>query len=203
MALVSDAEFLAHMPTGTTSAEALTRMSAALAGAHRAIYKHCGRTFSTVATDTTATARTFRPDRARQKRLSIHDCIEITSVVENGSTLTAGTHYIAEPLNGLDELGLTVPYEGLSRYCAHWYHDDVLPTVTVTAKWGYATEANGPPPGAVEACKLLAQDILGARDLTGDVAGFSEFGAVRIRQNPTVAYLLHPLRRFEAIAVMA
>lgn len=190
------------MPTGTSSTEALTRMPGALEGAHRAIYKHCGRTFSTVATDATATARTYRPDHGQQQRLSIHDCIEITSVVENGTTLTVGTHYIAEPLNGLDELGLTVPYEGLSRYCARWYHDDVLPTVTVTAKWGYATVANGPPPGAVEACKLLAQDILRARDLTGDVVGFAEYGAVRIRRNPTIADLLEPLRRFEAIAVM-
>lgn len=203
MTLVSDADFLAYMPTGTTSTEALGRMTTALAAAHRAIYTHCGRTFSLVASDATATARTFRPRSPRDKRLLIHDCIEISTVVESSATLTVLVDFVPEPLNGLDDAGQAVPFDGLTRYAGYWYYDDNLPTVTVTAKWGYATVANGVPPGAVEACKLLAKDLVGARDLTGDIAGFSEFGAVRIRQNSTIADLLEPLRRFEAKTGMA
>ncbi len=203
MALVTGPEFLAFMPQGTEAPATVDRMGAALAAAQQAIIAHCGRTFDLVEVGAVAAARSFRPTGCRDRWLSIHDCTSITSVVEAGVTLAAGVDFIAEPLDGLDSLGQSVPFTALTRTRGGWYHDDNLPTVTVTAIWGYAPEADGVPAAVREACKLLAKDILFAREMSGDVAGFNEFGSVRLRRNPQIAELLAPFRRFETLVGFA
>ena len=195
MALVTDAEFVAYVLPDVAGAVSQDRAANALAAAHQAIYSHCGRDFAVAGS---ASARTFRPER-RSQRLSINDCTTITSVVENGTTLTVNVDFVAEPLNNRDEVGRTVPYTQLARYNAYWTMDDVLPTVTVTATWGWLAA----PSGAVEACKMLGKDLMLARELRGDIASFGEYGAVRLRENRQIASLLEPLRRFEAWAGVA
>jgi len=195
MALVSDAEFIAYVLPDVAGAVSQDRAANALAAAHQAIYSHCGRDFAVAST---SSARTFRPE-PHSRRLSINDCTTITSVVEDGATLTVNVDFVAEPLNNRDEVGRTVPYTQLARYNAYWITDDVLATVTVTAAWGWAAQ----PAGAIEACKMLAKDLMLARELRGDIASFGEFGAVRLRENRQIASLLEPLRRFESWAGVA
>jgi hypothetical protein len=78
-----------------------------------------------------------------------------------------------------------------------WYVWNGKASVSVTATWGWATT----PAPAIEAVKILAKDILHQRDNRSGVAGFGEFGAVRVRQNPYVAMLLDPLRRAQQFGI--
>ena len=162
-------------------------IQAALDAAHYSAYDYVGRQFETAGA---ATARRFVPTGTAVLR--IHDCTSISSVVVNGATLAASA-YQAEPVDNLDRLGRTRPFEQLRLLSDVWINSaqDGEATVTVTATWGWAAA----PAAAVEAVKILAKDILHQRDNRSGVAGFSEFGAVRVRQNPYVAMLLDPLRR--------
>lgn len=165
-------------------------MQAALDGAHVSVYDYCGRQFETAGA---ATARRFVPTGTAVLR--IHDCTSISSVVVNGAALAASA-YQAEPVDNLDRLGRTRPFEQLRLLSDVWINSaqDGEATVTVTATWGWAAA----PASAVEAIKILAKDILHQRDNRSGVAGFAEFGAVRVRENPYVAMLLDPLRRADS-----
>jgi len=116
-------------------------------------------------------------------------------VTENGATLTAGTDYQAEPLNNLTDAGQTWPYYTLRRLNGiGWFAtagNYGAATVSVNASWGWLAI----PYPVVEACKMLGKDIAQARELKGDVGGFNEFGAVRIRQNKLIADLLKDYRK--------
>lgn len=190
-------DFLAYVAPDNVGAGVQTRATTALAAAKQAVYAHCGRDFTVSSASST---RTYRPE-PNSRRLSIDDCTTISAVVENGTSLTVNVDYVAEPLNNRNARGRTVPCDSLVRYGQDWHRDDVLPTVSVTAVWGWSTTAV--PDEAVEAVLMLAKDVFQARDLRGDVAGFTDFGAVRIRQNGQIASLLKDLRRLEAWAGIA
>jgi len=67
-------------------------------------------------------------------------------------------------------------------------------TISVLADWGWAAL----PYRYVEAVKILAADIIDQKDIRNGVAGFADFGAVRVRENATVVKLLARLRRAES-----
>lgn len=134
----------------------------------------------TIAGDT-ATARVYRPYRDR-RLLFIDDCTEITSVVENGATLTVGVGYQAEPLNGLTFSGESSPYHTLRRLSACWYTDDDKATVSVTAKWGWSSI----PPLVLSATKILAKDILSTRQVSFGLVAVTESAGITARTNPIV-----------------
>lgn len=163
-----------------------TAIQAALDAAHYSAYDYAGRSFELAGS---ASARSFVP--LSGDVLPIDDCTSITTVVNNGVTVTAGD-YQAEPIGNRSGSMATVPFTRLRMIDgADWYLYFGKATVTVTATWGWAAA----PPAAIEAVKVLAKDILHQRDNRSGVAGFGEFGAVRVRQNPYVAMLLDPLRR--------
>lgn len=195
MAYVTLTTFKAYIQNERTGTANDDRLQAALDAAHQGIDNWCARKFAVASG---SSARVYRPAPG-SRMLWVHDCTTITSVVEDGTTLASGTDFQPEPLNGITAAGESVPYDCLRRlgYQAWWYEDDE-PTVTVTASWGWAAI----PSPVVEACKLLAKDIATAREVQfGDVAGFGEFGAVRIRSNPQVAALIAPYRRAEAVGI--
>src|SRR5688572_15478483 len=70
----------------------------------------------------TAAARVFRP-AARSSTLWLDDFTTLTSIVENGTTLTVGSDFVLEPLNQRDGAGHTVPYDRAVRYNADWWYD--------------------------------------------------------------------------------
>lgn len=47
-----------------------------------------------------------------------------------------------------------------------------------------------------EACLMLAAELFKMKDAPFGVAGFAEFGAVRIRENPKIATMLMPYQRY-------
>ena len=140
-----------------------------------------------------ATPRSFVPDGSCVLRFQ--DCTSVTSIVDDGTTLAAGTDYQLEPINGLNVAGEAVPYTRALRLNGTWSNTvEGKATVVVTAAWGWAAI----PSWAVSATLILARDIVQARDQVGGIAGFGEFGAVRVRENPMVAAILAPHRRVES-----
>jgi hypothetical protein len=131
---------------------------------------------------TTSTARTFNAPTNPTRFLYVNDFTTVTSVVENGATLTAGTMYQAEPLNGLDDEGASVPYYRLVKPYTSWYSTTNLASITVTAAWGWPAI----PPMLIEACKIVAKDYFLQRDVAHGVIGITEVGGVGTRENRLV-----------------
>lgn len=63
--------------------------------------------------------------------------------------------------------------------------------VEITGTWGWPSV----PEGIKAAARLLAKETYKAKDSVGGVAGFGEFGVVRLRQDPMVARHADPYRR--------
>lgn len=173
--------------SGNTTEPNSAMVSAAISAAEQAINDHCARKFFVAGA--TATARVYVPGVGTTVR--IHDCVEVTAVADDTITV-ASTAYQLEPLNGITDAGLAVPYEQIRRLSGNgWTHDYGRATVSVTARWGWSAL----PAQYTEATKMLTTDLLNMKDIRGGVAGFGEFGAVRIRENPMVTYLLSGLVR--------
>lgn len=175
---VTAAEFDTFLGSETTVDVDLKAL--ALEAAEQYLDIECGRRFAVAGAS--ATARMYAPD-VRTQILDIHDCTEITSVVENTLTLTEDSDYVAQPLNGLTDAGETRPYDRLYRYGCYWYTDTPKATVTVTAKWGWAAI----PPGAKYACLVAAKAFLEAKDIRLGLAALTEAGGVGERQAKAVS----------------
>lgn len=169
-------------------------LQSALDAAEEMINEYCQRSFAVASV--TATARQYTPHTGIEQVLRIHDCIAVTSVVENGATVDS-SGYTLEPLNALGWSGQAIPYQQLRRYTGAWAFDYGKPTVTVTARWGWAAT----PEAVRTATLIIAKDIAQQRNTMAGVAGFGEFGAVRVRMNPIAVNLLTPLRRVEAFGI--
>ena len=142
-----------------------------------------------------STTRSFAPVSDRSTVLEIDDATAVTVVAEHGTTISA-TAYQLEPLNGRDQAGNVVPYTRIRLLGATFtptYRGEA--SVAVTATFGWAAL----PAAYVEAVKILSADILDQKDIRNGVAGFADFGAVRVRENMTVVKLLSRLTRGRAI----
>lgn len=161
-------------------------LQGALDAATGAVNSYCGRTFDLAGS---ASARVFKV--TRKDRVRIDDIGSLTDlVVKTGtpgsytSTLTVDTQYWLEPLNSLDH---GRPYE----YA--WSRDlfTVAPyaTVQVTARWGWPSV----PDEVAQATLLLAQRLYTRKDSPTGVAGFGDYGVVRVTASDAdVARLLDP-----------
>lgn len=91
----------------------------------------------------------------------------------------------ARPYTTLEAIGshtFPIPYgRGESRY-----------RVEVTGVWGWPSV----PYAVKEAALILAADFFKLKDAPFGVAGFGEFGVVRVRENARVMSLLGPYRRY-------
>lgn len=154
-----------------------TAYEAAINAAELWLDNKCQRRFE-VASATTA--RVFTP--LSTSVLPIHDCTAVTSVVDNGTTMVAGTDYQLEPLNGLTNAGDATPYYKLRRLNGYWFSWNNKATTTVTATWGWAAI----PLSIVEACKIVAKDFFEQRDVSHGVIGVSDAGGIGTRENRLV-----------------
>jgi len=146
----------------------------------------------------TPSARKFRPNDCTPI-LYINDAKTVTSIVENGTTLTADTDYVLEPLNGISATGETWPYYRVLRYGRDWYTDGVKPTVTVTADWGWTAI----PYEVIEACKIVTSDMLSNRDMRNGLVAITEAGGVGSRENLTVRNMIAKYRGPSAYLLVA
>lgn len=140
-------------------------IGAAILSAQQHLDNACVRRFELA---DASSARVFAPDRPQV--LIVDDCTTITSIVDNGTTLSA-SDYQAEPLNNLSPAGETVPFHKVRRLTGCWYQDCGKAPVTVTATWGWQAI----PYPIVEACKIVTKAVLEVRD--------TRFGLVEILDN--------------------
>jgi hypothetical protein len=135
------------------------------------------------------TTRVYRPDRDTSV-LRLDDFTELSTLTENGNTLTSGTDFVLEPLNNLSTAGETVPYDQATRYNRCWYWDGPKATVSVTARFGWAAI----PFEVVESCKIVAADMLSNRDMRNGLVAITEAGGVGSRENLTVRNMIAKYR---------
>lgn len=158
-----------------------------------------GRSLVNVTAGTATVVRTFRVSPG-QHTLYVPDLAEITSVVENGITLTEDTDFVAEPLDNLDPDSQAYrPYDSLVRLDNVWYCDGRRPTITVTGKWGWTAI----PKSVVTACRILTNDWLMNRDVRLGVVGSDADGfSIGVRQNPYVLAAIETIRGPKRIGIV-
>lgn len=125
-----------------------------------------------------------------------------TDINDDGTfeTTWTGSDYQIEPLNQMVD-GVAVPYSRLRAVNALTFPTPTYrPTVAITARWGWATV----PPVVRYATLLKASRLFFRRESPQGVAGFDQFGAVRLSGNedPDVVSLLAPFRRIPYAALV-
>lgn len=171
-----------------------TEIEAAINAAEQQLDIACQRRFVVA---TTATARVYAPQTLTLLR--IHDTTTVTAVVNNGVTVAA-TDYQLEPVNGLTWAGEPVPYTQIRLLgTGEWDFGDFdgKASISVTGTWGWAAI----PAPIVEACKVLAKDILGNRDVRFGLVAVTEAAGISARTNPIVRTAIDQYRRQEAFGI--
>lgn len=170
-------------------ADDLTRdddlIAAALDSVSLEIDNVCERTFTR---DLVATARTF-PVR-ETGLLRVDDFYSTTGLIIDGTAYSSSTWTLR-------------PYNGIVHGRRGWPYNSIVPTadgtgtltygdtITITALWGWADV----PAAITEACKIATADTFGAKDARFGVAGYGEFGPMRVRDNGMVMAKLKPYMR--------
>jgi hypothetical protein len=168
--------------------------------------KHAALDAATVAVDnalarkmivaTGATARVYCPD-CNSQNLWLHDFTTLTSIVENGTTLTNNTDFVLRPLNGLSDAEESVPYNQAVRYGTTWYTDGPKATITVTAAWGWAAI----PPQVIEMTKLVGKAMLESRNFSLGVVALTETGAFGARETKVVRDTIDAYRSYRSLGI--
>jgi hypothetical protein len=174
----------------------------AVNSASRQIERYCGRQFNKT---TSATARVYRTDRCDQ--VQVDDFHTTTGLVIKNDTADDGTYaetwsssdYVLEPFNGVEDGVTGFPYRKIVAVESTRFYTGPRARVEVTAQWGWTAV----PDVVKQATYILAAQIFGLKNATLGVAGFGEFGVVRVRDIPQVAALVDPLRHPAATAVVA
>ena len=160
-----------------------------LSAAHIGINKFCHRSFD--APSGSAVSRKYVPF---DDVVYIDDLASSTGVVvlNYGATVAASSMQF-EPVNQLTSAMTYTPITAIRLIGSHsdWIEREGEATVTVTSdQWGWT---GGAPDMVKRATLELAKDLFQFKDMRGGVAGFGEFGAVRLRENPAIAMMLDPL----------
>jgi hypothetical protein len=195
-AYVTVAQLREHMnDSGSTLTEAV--MERAINAASRAIDRFCGRWFYQEAATSVRTYRTDDGYIAWVDDISTTTGLVIktdTSGDYSWATTWASTDYDLEPANSeIVGSGTTVqPYAWWRIVAVDRYLFPVherRKTLQVTARFGWSSV----PDDVAEACLLKAAALYERRNSVAGVAGFGEFGVVRIgRRDPDVVELLSP-----------
>lgn len=171
------------------------RLTASLDAASRAVDGWCGRRFWL---DAGVSAKSFRSwggrvDLAGAEFATTAGLIVKVDPGDSGTfdvTLTEGTDFILEPLNG-SRGGLDWAYDAVVELSAGTFpRHPVRPGVQITAQWGWATV----PDQVKQATRLLAVAYWKRKDAAFGIAGFDGF-AMRLRQDPDVIALLAAYKR--------
>jgi hypothetical protein len=170
-------------------------IDAALATSTQAIEGICGRQFNDAGV---ATARVYYPDDLAS--IDVDDFWTTAGLIvaadfSNGvnySSIIASGNYQIEPLNGVVDGSPGWPYHrirAIQTWYPLWLTTIGYPraSVQITAQWGWSAV-----PGPVsQACLMLAEEIWKMKDAPFGVASFSQYGPVRVRDNPKVMSLLN------------
>lgn len=177
--------------SSTANDDALTN---ALSVASRSVDAYCHRQFNKA---DSASARVFSP---KVHHSAIVDDFYTTDdlVIETDpnldqsySSLWTSTDYRLLPINGMRH-GESWPFWQIKTRvfgvrCFPAWED----SLRVTAVWGWASV----PAAVKEATLILAEETFKLKDAPFGVAGFGDFGMLRVRDNPKVASMLVPYRK--------
>lgn len=181
---------------GTTDDDLIT---AACASASGWVTRHCGRDFNQT---TTATARVYAPTQLHRVHVDdFHTTTDLVVKVDDadtgtyGTTWTITTDFVLEPFNGMENGRTGHPYRTVVAVGSRSFPSlSGRARVQVTAQWGWAAI----PDEVVQATTILAAEVYRLKDAPLGVAGFNDFGPLRVREVPQVAMLLeqfvHPRR---------
>lgn len=111
------------------------------------------------------------------------------------TTLPASSFQLA-PLNGISDGETGWPFYRIDTVQATlfifpWLYYYRRAPIQVTAQWGWPTV----PAPVHEATLAMAEEIAKMKDAPYGIAGFADFGAVRVRENPKIGMLLQPYKR--------
>lgn len=173
-------------------ADSDTQLNQALSASSRGVERFCRRQFNQV---TTASARVYHPITPVLTFVDdFHTSTDLEVKVDeggDGSFATPFTDYQLEPLNGIVDGEPGWPFWRLRAIASASFPQADRPAVQVTAQWGWAEV----PIPVQEATLIVAEETFKLKDAPFGVAGFGEFGSVRVRENPKVAQMLSPYRR--------
>lgn len=170
----------------------------ALLVASRGIEKMCGRQFNKA---TVATARVYRPETARRVAVDdFHTTTDLVIETDDGDagtfdTTLAASAYELYPLNGVVDGEAGWPWSRIKAVNSTWFPCGSRATVRVTAQWGWAEV----PAVVKEACLIAAVEIFKLKDAPFGVGGYTDFGIMRVRDNPFVARMLAPYVRYPVL----
>ncbi|HEY9417124.1 MAG TPA: phage head-tail connector protein [Pseudonocardia sp.] len=172
-----------------------SRLTDALDAASREIDTWCEREFTR---DDAVSARLFQPLTPTRVLVDdIHSTDGLTIEVDtsgDGSYATAWTaaDYQLEPVNGRANGLSGWPYTRIVAVGSRCFPVcSARPPVRVTALWGWSAA----PAAVRQACLIIAAESFKLGDAPFGVAGFGEFGSVRVRMNSRAQSLLAPYRR--------
>lgn len=193
---INDQEFRDYIKSKGTEQSDL--ISDAITAASRAADAYCGRHFYVVEN----TTRYFCADGfyCVQFGVDLANTTGLTVLVDsdgNGTyddTWTFDTDFILEPVNQISN-GITGwPYTKLRAIGSKTFPTVTLPAqrpaVKVTGNWGWTDV----PTPVKQAVKVIAAQYYKLAEAPLGVAGFGDFGVVRVRDNPQASSLLAPYR---------
>lgn len=166
-----------------------TKLDNALRAASTGINSFTGRQFNK---DAVATARRYRAETYRKVVVDdFHATTGLVVATDEGDTGTFGTAWSAtdydlEPLNGVVDGEPGWPYRKVRAVNSRWFPCGRRPTVQITAQWGWAAV----PEDVHEACLISAVEMFKLKDAPFGVGGYTDFGIMRVRDNPFVARML-------------
>ncbi|MFT2016296.1 hypothetical protein ACMA1D_10700 [Streptomyces sp. 796.1] len=169
-------------------------LTGALNSASREIERYTRRQFNNAGA---ATARLYRPTSPRRLIVDdFHTEVGFSLRVDSSDSGTfdttwSGAEYQAEPLNGVRNGYAGWPYWRLSAVGWRTFPGGWRPSVEVTADWGWSSV----PAPVKQACLILAAKNFQLKDSPLGVAGFGEFGVVRVQDDRTAMGKLSPFCR--------
>lgn len=191
---------------GVTDVAEDDTLTAALAAAVGSVEAWCGRKFTSSAPAT----RTMRACHARRLLLPAgHDIASTSGLVvatddnDDGTaetTWTIGSDFVVDPFDGVGPDGASGwPVIALDAVGSRTWPVLRRPSVAITATWGWSAV----PDDVRHATLLIAQDLWSLKNAAFGVAGYGEFGPVRVGENRRAAALLDRFRHPMAMAVVA
>jgi hypothetical protein len=174
----------------------VTLLERAINSTSRAVDKWCGRRFWQ---DASVQVRTYRPEESCSVRVDdISTATGLLVKTDSGAdgtyetSWTVDTDFQLEPLNASADGGAYAWRELVAIGSKRFPLRVRRPALQVTAKFGWSAV----PDEVTQATVLRAVALFGRRNSPNGVAGFGDFGVVRIgRQDPDVIALLGPFQR--------
>ncbi|MEV6633882.1 head-tail connector protein [Actinoplanes sp. NPDC051470] len=185
MAYATLAEAKAYRGIDVSDTEDDARITAVLSAVSAGIDNVCQRTFIR---DEAESARTFEVQAGCF--LEVDDFYTTTGLLISGSAWSSSA-YLLKPRNGVQSGQSGWPYTSIWPKATSWAWWYAGREITITARWGWAAV----PAPVKEACLIATSDMLGLKDARFGVAGYGEFGPMRVRENGAVMSMLAPYVR--------